>query len=173
VSGRGDRRLPVAIPPGKPVSPIDPERLERAVGAPLPAGYRAFVAHHDGAEPADNIVRFSDVHGPQASGVRAFLPVSDAPRLMRAFEGWPRGFIPLAEDGCGNYFLVSLTTGAVHFLDHETDAPPTELAPDIPTFLGLLEPFDPASVQVSPEDVTSVWIHPDFEKETGMKPRKR
>ncbi|MFN7176929.1 MAG: SMI1/KNR4 family protein [Thermaurantiacus sp.] len=164
--------MPIELATGLPPASDALDRLAAAAGGPLPPGYLDFVARHDGAEPAANIIHFEDDFGAQASGVRRFVSVAEAPELMRAIEGWPKGFIPLAEDDCGNHFAMSAATGAVHFRDHEVDGPPTHLAPDIWSFLGLLLPFDENRVQVAPEDVISVWVHPDFEKLTGMKPRK-
>jgi len=74
-------------------------------------------------------------------------------------------FDVLAEDGCGNYFTTS-KDGAVWFWDHETDEL-AHLAGSIPEFISYC--VDPKLVKLRPEQVTSVWIDPQFAKSIGKK----
>jgi len=68
---------------------------------------------------------------------------------------------PIADDDCGNAFLLS-PEGVVAFWDHETDEI-LEIASTWPGFVaGCAEP---KLVELDPSKVKSVWIAPSFAKE--------
>lgn len=70
----------------------------------------------------------------------------------------------LAEDGCGNYFL--LVEGKVVFWDHEANDH-LELANSIDEFIAHCSA--PDEVVLRPEQVTSVWIDPELAKKFDLK----
>jgi len=142
-------------------STTDIGKLEAFLGEPLDAFFRKFVFDHDGAEPEDNTFPF-DPAGNHRSGVRRFVPVKDIPSLAGDLELPPKCF-PVAYDSTGNHVIIDQTKGgSVFFLDHEVDAPPSFLAADFNSFLGMLEP--PTGVpSLQPGQARTIWKHPDFE----------
>lgn len=148
--------MTVFIPETAPLQEADIRRAEFRLKCSLPFPFRRFVARHDGAEPQDNVFKTSD----NASGVRNFVPISEAAALREQIEGFPKKAIPIAEDGCGNYVWLHQKTGQVFFWHHELESDGEKLAEDFDAFLQLLKTFDPGSVP-KPE-VKSVWIDPEF-----------
>jgi hypothetical protein len=72
---------------------------------------------------------------------------------------------PIADDDCGNAFLLS-PEGAVAFWDHETNEI-LEIASTWPGFVaGCTEP---KPVELDPSKVNYVWVDPSFAKEHGIK----
>lgn len=150
--------MAVKIPKTVGVSEDQVEAAERGLGCALPASFLAFVRDHDGAEPEDNTF---DIPGNQ-SGVRAFVPLADAPNRSREIEGFPKRGLPVAEDGCGNYVWLKPETGEILFWDHEIESDGVVIASDFETFIAALQPFDQTSVRLEPEQAKHVWVHPDF-----------
>lgn len=95
----------------------------------------------------------SDEYGP----IRACDSANGHPA---ARDGW----VPVAEDSCGNAFVAS-QDGRVAFWDHETDAL-VQLAKNWKTFSFGCSVETP--VEIDPSQVESVWIDPDFAKEHGI-----
>jgi len=152
----------IAINGGKPASERDILALESALGCCLSAAFRTFVEASDGAEPENNIFK---VGSDNESGVRQFIPVAEIPHELTFLDDLSAHAYPIAWDDCGNYVVVDEDQqGAVFFWDHELPEPLTKLASDFGEFLNLLQPFDPASVQVKPGQVKSAWIDPEFLK---------
>ncbi len=87
-------------------------------------------------------------------------PRVDAPDHPARRTRWE----PIAEDDCGNAFIVS-PDGAVAFWDHETDDI-IPLAADWPTFVRGCAVGKP--VILDPSKIKSVWIDPSFAKEHGI-----
>ncbi len=78
--------------------------------------------------------------------------------------------IPIAYAEGGNLVFVDLRDGSVHFWDHELEdvGPWRRLDDGFRTFWERLEKFEPASVELDPADVQSVWVDPDLLKEYGI-----
>lgn len=70
---------------------------------------------------------------------------------------------PIAEDGCGNYFVLKNDT--VQFWDHES-AEIRMLAANIADFLKGCS--IPESVKLKEGQVESAWIDPEFAKDLGV-----
>jgi SMI1 / KNR4 family (SUKH-1) len=77
---------------------------------------------------------------------------------------WRQNWTPIADDGCGNAFLVS-TDGSVAFWDHETDEV-VQLAADWAAFVRGCAEAKP--VELAESKVKSVWVHPSFAKKHGI-----
>jgi hypothetical protein len=152
----------VAIPLMREPHKGDIARLEEAIGGTLPLEYLEFVRTHNGARPESNSILIGTDN---ESGVRCFVPAAEAASLVSEIEGFPRETIPLAEDGCGNYFYLSLRSGGVFFWDHEIDGGDTALASTLAEFISALAPFDNSSVKLAPGQVISAWINPTFKPE--------
>jgi hypothetical protein len=131
------------------------------IGQQLPPSYLQFVGEHDGAEPEENSLatRGNEV------GVRRFIPVSEAAALAEGIAGFPARLIPLAEDGCGNYFYLEPNSGSVHFWDHEAEGPDEQVASAVSAFVAELKPLDVARVKLAREQVERVWVDPSFKPE--------
>lgn len=140
----------------------DIARLAEAIGGTLPVEYLEFVRCHNGATPESNLI---PIGADNDSGVRCFVPAAEAASLVSEIEGFPLEAIPLAEDGCGNYFYIGLKSGGVFFWDHEIDGDDTELASTLVDFISALMPFDTSSVKIAPEQVIHAWIDPTFKPE--------
>lgn len=83
--------------------------------------------------------------------------IAPFPKVLSALE-------VLAEDGCGNYFV--LLNEAVCFWDHETDE--TEvLSNSIDDFVSKCSALE--EVELEPGQVESAWIDPEFAKKFGIK----
>lgn len=153
--------MAVKIP--KTVGLSDPqiEAAERALGCVLPASFRAFVRDHDGATPEDNAF---DLPGDEG-GVRAFIPLSDAPERRHEIDGFPKTGVPVAEDDCGNYIWLRPETGEILFWDHEDEEAGVVIANDFESFIAVLRPYNKGSVVLKPGQVTRIWVDPDFKPE--------
>lgn len=146
---------------GRPALQSDLIVLETTIGMPLAADFREFVAHHDGAEPENNIF---PVGTSNDCGVNGFIPVRDIPREMQRIENLPKKSFPIAWAECGNYvFINQADAGSVFFWDHEVEVP-VKLADTFRSFLELLEPFDVSTVKLKPGQVIKAWVDPDFLK---------
>ena len=153
--------MSVKIPATSRPHELDLQNLAHAVGHVLPQAYLDFVETHDGAEPESNSVELVN----NETGVRSFIPVREASHLIREIDGFPCGAVPLAEDGCGNYFYLNPQTGGVHFWDHEVEGSDELLAVDLNGFLQKLAPFDASEVKLKPRQVKRVWVDPSFKPE--------
>jgi hypothetical protein len=148
----------VRIPKTSQPSDEDLRNLSIAVGHDLPQTYVDFVRVHDGAEPESNSVRLRQ----NESGVRRFISAREASSVLSDVDGFPSAVVPLAEDGCGNFFYVDPKSGGVHFWDHELDGPDELVAADLNGFLEKLAQFDAAQFKLAPGQVRSAWVNPDF-----------
>jgi hypothetical protein len=70
-------------------------------------------------------------------------------------------FIPIAEDGSGNYICLCTDDHQVYFWDHEIDRD-NLVALSFEEFLMRLQPFDLSDVRLRGGQVKSVWSDPDF-----------
>jgi len=70
----------------------------------------------------------------------------------------------LAEDDCGNYFV--LLNGCVFFWDHETEESEV-LSDSISDFVSRCSAAE--EVELEPGQIESVWIDPEFAKQFGIK----
>ena len=149
-----------------PTMPVPPQQtlhlLAARMGANLPASYVDFVSRHDGATPESNSF---EVGAANASNVRRFISVADAPSILEKVDGFPSGMIPVAEDDCGNLVYIDPANGGVFFWDHEIDGPDLRVASNLPAFLSQLTPFDPSKVQLAPGQVLHAWVDADFKPE--------
>jgi cell wall assembly regulator SMI1 len=152
----------VAIPPMPEPLKDDIARLEEAIGGTLPLEYLEFVRTHNGATPESNSM---PIGSDNESGVRCFVPVAEAVSIVSEIKDFPRGTIPLAEDGCGNYFYVGLRSGSVFFWDHEIADGDTKVASTLAEFVSALEPFDGSAVKLAPGQVIYAWVDPSFKPE--------
>lgn len=153
--------MSVTIPETSGATTEQIELAERQLGCELPEVWREFARRYDGARPADNIIA---VPGNE-TGVRAFVPVLEAAACRDGIEGFPIHAVPIAEDGCGNYFWLDPTSGEVFFWDHEVEELTAPVAADFSLFLMQLRPFDASSVRLAPGQVRAVWVDPDFKPE--------
>jgi len=154
--------MKIAITGGKPASESDILALESALGCRLSAAFRTFVEANDGAEPENNVFK---VGSHNESGVRQFIPVAAILDELTFLDDLSTHAYPIAWDESGNYVVIDEDQqGAVFFWDHELPEPLTKLASDFGEFLNLLQPFDPASVQLKLGQVESAWIDPEFLK---------
>lgn len=132
--------------------------LESWLGQQLPAAYVDFVREHDGAEPQQNSIVTSE----NEVAVARFVSVREAAKLAEQTDGFPVGFIPLAEDDCGNYFYVDPLSGVVRFWDHEIEGGDEVVASDVSVFIAKLNPCELAKVKLAPGQVKRVWVDPSF-----------
>ena len=78
--------------------------IRRAFGGRPPQDLMKFLKRHDGAEPADNIIRL----GPgEDTRMREFIPAADMLRERQAIELFPQHGLPLGYDDVGDYFYIS------------------------------------------------------------------
>ena len=135
--------------------------MEDMLSCKLPLEYVDFICSHDGAIPEPNSVIIGINN---ESGVRRFIPVAEAVKVIAEVEGFPDA-IPLGEDDCGNFFYINQNTGGVFFWDHEIDGGNIEVAPSLIKFLEALVPFDSSSVKLKPGQLKYAWIDPSFKPE--------
>lgn len=153
--------MKVKLTNGRPAPLADIEKLQREIGSALPKSFLEFIRQHDGAEPETNIFKIGGVN---ESGVNGFIPVREIPTERANIENLPPTAFPIAWAEGGNYVFVDTASGAVYFWDHEQPTPPVRMASDFTSFMEMLEPFDPSSIQLKPGQVKSAWIDPDFLK---------
>lgn len=151
--------MTISIPETTPLDEATLRQAEFRLKCELPSAFRTFVAKHNGAEPQDNTFKTKD----NESGVRRFIPISEAAILREQIEGFPTTVIPIAEDDCGNYVYLHEKTGQIHFWDHEAGGAGEVIAEDFMAFLRLVQPFDPSTLP-KPK-VIRAWIKPGFNPE--------
>ena len=137
--------------------------LEAKVGTRLPEDYRRFLLQHDGGEPEPN--EFAIPGADNDSGANEFMSVRQIREEIEQYSHrFPRRMIPIAFAEGGNLVFLALDDGQVLFWDHELEAanPLFALAPSFEAFWQVLENSDPASVELDPDQVKSVWIDPDL-----------
>lgn len=61
-------------------------------------------------------------------------------------------------------FINQADGGAAFYWDHEWPDSMVRLPSNFRSFMELLEPFDIASIKLSPGQVKTAWIDPDFLK---------
>jgi len=149
---------------GRSATPGEIARFEGQIGHSLPLSFLEFVRKHDGAEPETNLFKIGEAI---ESGVNGFIPIGEILVERANIEGIPSTLIPVAWAEGGNYVLLDLTSGVLLFWDHEQPNFKIRLVSDFASFIGMLEPFDPASIKLRPGQVESVWIDPDFLKSLG------
>lgn len=143
----------------------DIARLEEAIGQPISNSFRKFVASFDGSEPDSNVFKVSDKID---SGVNEFIPVSRIVDERSNIENIDSHAYPFAWAEGGNYLILDEgRQGAVFFWDHERPEQEHRIADSFDSFLKMLRPFDPDSVQLAPNQVVSAWINPEFLKKFG------
>lgn len=151
--------MQVPLHAGSKASAEDIAQLERGIRRCLPASYVQFVAVNDGATPASNIINIADN---QNASINRFIPVAQICKEKSQAKISDSHLIPIAEDGCGNLFLLNVETERVYFWDHESADPPIPVAESFADFLARMKSWDPASVVLKPGQVKSVWIDRDF-----------
>ena len=127
------------------------ENLEAALGASLPAVYRAFLRSHK-EEPSRPVQVVST--NPDYWDVRHILEIGDAEDYLQLDDCYelvgdvlPDGMLPVAEDQGGNLYLLDCrmgpSTGAVYWWDHEQELGEDRVelvATSFPEFLAALVP---------------------------------
>lgn len=99
-----------------------------------------------------------------AATQRTYGTIRRLEKTTRNHPALKTGFLPFAEDECGNAFLVA-GDGRVLFWDHETD--------DVLCLADTWDAFrngchKPEPVTLDPAQVKSVWINPEFAKKMGI-----
>jgi cell wall assembly regulator SMI1 len=127
------------------------ENLEAALGASLPAAYRAFLRSHR-EEPSRPVQVVST--NPDYWDVSSIFEIGDAESYLQvdnchALVGdvLPDGMLPVAEDQGGNLYLLDCrmgpSTGSVYWWDHEQELGEDRVslvATSFPQFLAALVP---------------------------------
>ncbi|MBZ2188660.1 SMI1/KNR4 family protein [Alcanivorax sp. JB21] len=152
---------------GRSLSEEEIRNVEQDMRVSFPVDYRHFVAKHDGAKPKLNIFSISESN---ESGINEFIPLHRIRKECNFIENLVDGRIPIAWAEGGNYVCLDvLAGGGVFFWDHEEPKRDTKLADSFSRFIELLEPFDPGSVELKPDQVKSAWIDPEFLKSLDQK----
>jgi hypothetical protein len=138
-------------------------RLEAALGASLPADYRAFVEDFGGVAIEQATVVLED--GGQRHGVETFFGFGEAKyaydlhgKLERYVDRLPKGMLPIATDATGNLFVLAVDgddVGAVLFWDHDG---PRDVA-DAPVWLRarINAELERRGRPGTPEDLLERW----------------
>ena len=144
--------MPLAAPlldPRPPASDADLAELAAALGQPVPPEYAGFLREHNGGYASVEV----DTPDGAGTGYLDFLgvggePFEDVLYLVRhpLHSGGggtlDHSVVPIATDGSGNHFCLSLDDGAVLFWDKDTAL--AERAFDsFDEFLSALRPVDP------------------------------
>jgi hypothetical protein len=129
----------VRPPEDGPPQGATPEQLEvlaGRLGQSLPAALAAWLSVCNGA-----------VIGPGGVfGQRPDLKHLDIPSALRRYPGWQQqGWIPVAGDGCGNYYILT-PDGTVAFIDTmiDPDKITSRSGPDLVSFMTALLASDQA-----------------------------
>lgn len=140
----------------------DIRNLERSIGDKLPTSFLKFVNNQDGAKAATNV--FTGSQSDNCS-ISQFIPVKQIQKEKLIVEGLAPTLIPIAWAEGGNYVVLDQKQNfEVFFWDHEVAEQSEKLAADFAEFLERLEPFDPKTVELKPEQILDAWIDPDFLK---------
>jgi hypothetical protein len=153
--------MSITIPKTTSRPPASIATLEKAYGI-IPASYKAFLNHHDGAEPEDN---FFKVDAQRSGDVERFIPASEIMRVRNSVEGFPKNMLPFAEASCGNLVYMNPAKGTIYFWDHEIDSWDVKVADSFEEFLAMLERFDNSQINLKPGQVKRIWVDPNFKPE--------
>ncbi len=117
---------------GDPANIEDVVWLASLLGWSLPRDYLALIAVHDGVDAGGDIIFNVD---------QCFATL----RVYRQEWHHEDGYWPVAGDGCGNYWVMSVSdsphhpAGTIFFFDHESDLPDERLvnveSPNYPAFV--------------------------------------
>lgn len=106
----------------KPASEFELKRFERAHGITLPASYREYMLHWGGGSPKPNCLM--NETGEILAFVSTIYALTDQHMATQLFAFPPpreTGFLTIASNDGGDYFLLDLRTGEVLYWDHEED----------------------------------------------------
>ncbi len=140
--------------------------LERGLGRALPRDLLEFLRRCNGATPEGNIFQIASQQND--SGVQVFL---GSVEMLARRAGMRKEFgdelLPVAEAEGGNLVCVDIRTGAVLFWDHEevADRALAPLHTSFAAFTQALQPHGPSDAELRPEDIISVWVHPDLRRD--------
>lgn len=149
---------------GAPATPAQMNELERAIGAPVPAQLRTFLAQHDGAVPERDT--FS-VGSDNADSIAMFFSIGEMVHYREIFSSRvPQNLWPIGLTQTGNGLFIRLSDGALLFWDHETEQT-TVVGGDLESFLAALR--TPPTVELKPGQVIRVWVRPDILAKYGKK----
>lgn len=153
----------ISMRDAQPVSEMEITQFEEIALIRLPDDYRSFLLDYNGAMPEGNIFRYSNA---ELFNVRRFIPLDELLSIKHRIGDLLCEFLPVAYDSCGNYVCLDLDAGGeVFFWDHEEPSDRLRLAPSFTAFLDMLEPFDPSTIELKPEQIKKVWVDPKFLQE--------
>lgn len=151
--------MKVELTNGQPAALADIRNLEREIGQALPGSFLEFIRQHDGAELETNIFKIGEVN---ETGVNRFIPVRKILDERVYIENISFTAFPIAWAEGGNCIIIDAASEAVYFWDHEQPTPLVKIASDFTAFMDALQPFDPSTIRLSPGQLKSAWIDPDF-----------
>jgi len=130
----------------------------------LPSAYREFLLRSDGGTPEPN--QFSIPGLAEASGVNEFLSGRQimSERHTRRHR-LPAAIIPIGYAEGGNLVCLKVPEGDILFWDHELEGKPgglVRLADGFDAFWRDLSRLSIHDVELSPDQVKSVWVDPDL-----------
>lgn len=144
---------------------LAPEAVKAAMAQlpfALPKDYLDFASSNDGAKPETNVVK---IPGGTECGISQFIPIKDILPESMKIDDFPLGMLPIAWGDGGNYFLISASpVGTIYFWDHELPDVPVLVAKSFTLFTGMVEPFDPSTIQLQPDQAKVLWVDPEFFK---------
>jgi hypothetical protein len=76
-----------------------------------------FLSAYDGAVPPSNTLAGTNDN----VSVSAFLRAEDIVSIANQVDGFSKGMVPIAEDGCGNYICIGTSDHKIYFWDHEIE----------------------------------------------------
>lgn len=138
---------------GSQASAEELDRFEKHWEASLPPTLRAWLAQHSGAMlDRDNyFLPMENMDGlPCSVGVEYMMSLVEMGETLDILEpAFPPKFVPFANDGDGNYLLMS-PDGGIHFWDYDCRVDPAhtgavdectlKIADSLPAFLSMLGP---------------------------------
>jgi hypothetical protein len=151
--------MSIFIPKARAASAALVAELEKRFGVALPTGYLAFLKDYDGARPENNMFELG-THN--SVGVDQFIPAEESIHVREVVDGFPSNVLPVARATSGNIVYLVPASGAIYFWDHENDAGDIKLADSFDDFLSMLQRFDVQQVKLKPEQVSKVWVNPNF-----------
>ncbi|HET6410170.1 MAG TPA: SMI1/KNR4 family protein [Chthoniobacteraceae bacterium] len=112
----------------------------------LPDDYREFITAHNGVSLSGT----AQLRGPDKWPVETIEGIQDTEFWH---EDYPKGSMPIGDDGSGNTYLMALTgelRGRIYFLDHELSSESQKplgrlplVADSFADFLARIQDFDP------------------------------
>lgn len=132
----------------------------------IPEDFKRFLFDFNGGRIEPNIYKINKNYD---VSINKFISLHDINETRVFIENISNNSFPFALVEGGNYVLIDFDNGCISFWDHEEPYKNYILADNIKDFIDNIEPFDTDTVELSEDQIESVWVDPSFLKQLEEK----